>query len=87
MNYRLYKEKLNKDNFQEVCNEFSKFSSVLNVETYFSDNGKVYLQLEFNKEILAFDKESNEFVLTESGMISDGESFEFYPDDLKLIVE
>lgn len=87
MNYRLYKEKLNKDNFQEVCNEFSKFSSVLNVETYFSDNGKVYLQLEFNKEILAFDKESNEFVLTESWMISDGESFEFYPDDLKLIVE
>lgn len=87
MNYRLYKEKLNKDNFQEVCNEFSKFSSVLNVEAYFDDNGKVYLQLEFNKEILAFDKESNEFVLTESWMISDGESFEFYPDDLKLIVE
>lgn len=53
MNYRLYKEKLNKDNFQEVCNEFSKFSSVLNVEAYFDDNGKVYLQLEFNKEILA----------------------------------
>lgn len=87
MNYRLYKEKLNKDNFQEVCNEFSKFSSVLNVEAYFDDNGKVYLQLEFNKEILAFDKESNEFVLTESWMISEGESFEFYPDDLKLIVE
>lgn len=87
MNYRLYKEKLNKDNFQEVCNEFSKFSSVLNAETYFDDNGKVYLQLEFNKEILAFDKESNEFVLTESWMISEGESFEFYPDDLKLIVE
>lgn len=87
MNYRVYKEKLNGDNFKEVCNEFSKFSSVLNVETYFNDNGKVYLQLEFNKEILAFDKESNEFVLTESWMIFDGESFEFYPDDLKLIVE
>ena len=51
------------------------------------NNGKVYLQLEFNKEILAFDKESNEFVLTESWMVFDGESFEFYPDDLKLIVE
>ena len=37
MNYRLYKEKLNKDNFQEVCNEFSKFRSVLNVETYFDE--------------------------------------------------
>lgn len=87
MNYRVYKEKLNEDNFQEVCSEFSKFSSVLNVETYLDDNGKVCLQLEFNKEILAFDKESNEFVLTESWMILEGESFEFYPDDLKLIVE
>lgn len=87
MYYRLYKEKLNKDNFQEVCKQFSKFSSVLNVGTYPDDDGKICLQLEFNKEILAFDKESNEFVLTESWMISEGESFEFYPDDLKLIVD
>ena len=37
--------------------------------------------------ILAFDKENKEYVYTEGWFIKEGESFEFYPDDLRLIVE
>lgn len=48
---------------------------------------KTVLELEFTKDILAFDKENKEYVYTEGWCIKEEESFEFYPDDLRLIVE
>lgn len=37
--------------------------------------------------ILAFDTENQEYVETEAWTIHEGEKFEFYPDDLRLITE
>lgn len=83
---RVYKDVLEKSNIGEVIEKFRSYSIVNIVDEEVDEEG-LYLYIEFSKEILAYDNEENEYVQTEAWTICEGEKFEFYPDDLRLIVE
>lgn len=83
---RVYKDTLEKSHIDEIVEKFESFGSVLMVEVEEDDAG-IYLWIEFNREILAFNPEDREYVETEAWTIHEGEKFEFYPDDLRLIAE
>ncbi len=83
---RVYKDILEKSRVDEIVEKFKGYGSVLMVEAE-EDEAGVYLYIEFNREILAFDAENREYVETEAWTIHEGEKFEFYPDDLRLIAE
>lgn len=83
---RVYKDTLEKSRVDEIVEKFESFGSVLMVEVEEDDAG-IYLWIEFNREILAFNPEDREYVETEAWTIHEGEKFEFYPDDLRLIAE
>lgn len=84
---RVYKDKLEVERLNEIVERIKKFSFILDISVDSDEYGKTVLELEFTKDILAFDKENIEYVYTEAWSIKEGESFEFYPDDLRLIVE
>lgn len=83
---RVYKDVLEKSRVDEIVEKFESFGSVLMTEVEEDDAG-IYLWIEFNREILAFNPEDQEYVVTEAWTIHEGEKFEFYPDDLRLIAE
>lgn len=83
---RVYKDTLEKSRIDEIVEKFESFGSVLMVEVE-EDEAGIYFWIEFNREILAFDTENQEYVVTEAWTIHEGEKFEFYPDDLRLIAE
>ena len=83
---RVYKDKLEVERLNEIVERIKKFSFILDVTVDSDEHGKTVLELEFTKDILAFDQENREYVYTEAWYIKEGESFEFYPDDLRLIV-
>lgn len=83
---RVYKDTLEKSHIDEIVEKFKGYGSVLMVEAE-EDEAGVYLYIEFNREILAFDVENREYVKTEAWTIREGEKFEFYPDDLRLVAE
>lgn len=83
---RVYKDTLEKSHIDEIVEKFKGYGSVLMVEAE-EDEAGVYLYIEFNREILAFDVENREYVKTEAWAIREGEKFEFYPDDLRLVAE
>lgn len=83
---RVYKDTLEKSRIDEIVEKFKGYGSVLMVEVEEDDAG-VYLYIEFTREILAFDVENQEYVYTEAWTIHEGEKFEFYPDDRRLIAE
>lgn len=84
---RVYKDKLEVERLNEIVERIKEFSFILDINADSDEHGKTVLELEFTKDILAFDKENIEYVYTEAWSIKEGESFEFYPDDLRLIVE
>lgn len=84
---RVYKDKLEVERLNEIVERIKEFSFILDVSVDNDEHGKTVLELEFTKDILAFDKENKEYVYTEGWSIKEGESFEFYPDDLRLVVE
>nr|DAP76032.1 MAG TPA: hypothetical protein [Caudoviricetes sp.] len=84
---RVYKDKLEVERLNEIVERIKEFSFILGISVDSDEHGKTVLELEFTKDILAFDKENKEYVYTEAWCIKEGESFEFYPDDLRLIVE
>lgn len=83
---RVYKDVLKKSNINEVIEKFRSYS-IVNIVDEEKDGEEPYLYIEFTKEILAYDNDENEYVPTEAWTICEGEKFEFYPDDLRLIVE
>lgn len=83
---RVYKDTLEKSRIDEIVEKFKGYGSVLMVEEEEDETG-VYLYIEFTREILAFDAENREYVVTEAWTIHEGEKFEFYPDDRRLIAE
>lgn len=83
---RVYKDTLEKSRVDEIVEKFEGYGSVLMVDVEEDDDG-VFLLIEFNREILAFDTENQEYVQTEAWTIHEGGKFEFYPDDLRLVVE
>jgi hypothetical protein len=84
---RVYKDKLEVERLNEIVERIKEFSFIFDISVDSDEHGKTVLELEFTKDILAFDKENKEYVYTEAWSIKEGESFEFYPDDLRLIVE
>lgn len=84
---RVYKDKLEVEKLNEIVERIKKFSFILDVTVDSDEHGKTVLELEFTKDILAFDQENREYVYTEAWCIKEGESFELYPDDLRLIVD
>lgn len=83
---RVYKDTLEKSRIDEIVEKFESYS-IVNMALEEEDEAGVYLYIEFTKEILAFDTENQEYVQTEAWTIHEGEKFEFYPDDLRLIAE
>lgn len=83
---RVYSDTLEKSRIKEIIEKFRSYS-IVNVVLEETDEEGVYLYIEFMKEILAYDTEHNEYVQTEGWTIHEGEKFEFYPDDLRLIAE
>lgn len=83
---RVYKDTLEKSRVDEIVEKFEGYGSVLMVDVEEDDDG-VFLLIEFNREILAFDTENQEYAQTEAWTIHEGEKFEFYPDDLRLVSE
>ena len=84
---RVYKDKLEVERLNEIVERIKEFSFILDISVDSDEHGKTVLELEFTKDILAFDKENKEYAYTEAWSIKEGEYFEFYPDDLRLIVE
>lgn len=84
---RAYIDKLEVERLNEIVERIKKFSFILGISVDSDEHGKTVLELEFTKDILTFDKENKEYVYTEAWCIKEGESFEFYPNDLRLIVE
>lgn len=83
---RVYKDTLERSRAGEIIEKFESYGLVLMVDKE-EDEAGVYLYIEFTKEILAFDTENKEYVYTEAWTIHEGEKFEFYPDDRRLIAE
>ena len=83
---RVYKDTLEKSRVDEIVEKFESYGLVLMVDKEEDDNG-IFLLIEFTREILAFDTENKEYAYTEAWTIHEGEGFEFYPDDLRLIAE
>lgn len=84
---RVYKDKLEVERLNEIVERIKKFSFIHDVTVDSDEHGKTVLELEFTKDILAFDNENREYVYTEAWCIKKGENFEFFPDDLRLIVD
>ena len=83
---RVYKDTLEKSRVDEIVEKFESYS-IVNMALEEEDEAGICLYIEFTKEILAFDTENQEYVQTEAWAIHEGEKFEFYPDDLRLIAE
>ena len=83
---RVYKDTLEKSRVDEIVEKFESYS-IVNMALEEEDEADICLYIEFTKEILAFDTENQEYVQTEAWTIHEGEKFEFYPDDLRLIAE
>lgn len=80
---RVYKDTVEKIRIEEIVAKFLTYGLVSHATV---EDGHD-ISLEFTKEILAYDHENKEYVLTEGWLLSDGEEFEFYPDDLRLYSE
>lgn len=83
---RVYKDTLERSRIDEIIERFESYN-IVNMALEEEDEAGVYLYIEFTKEIHAFDTENQEYVQTEAWTIHEGEKFEFYPDDTKLIAE
>lgn len=83
---RVYTDTLEKSRIKDIVEKFKSYS-IVNVVLEEEDDEGVCLYIEFFKEILAYDIENKEYVQTEGWSIHEGEKFEFYPDDLRLIAE
>lgn len=83
---RVYKDTLERSRIGEIIEKFESYS-IVNMALEEEDEAGVYLYIEFTKEILAFDAENQEYVQTEAWTIHEGEKFEFYPDDRRLVAE
>lgn len=83
---RVYKDTLERSRIDEIIEKFESYGLVHMVDKEEDDDG-IFLLIEFTKEILAFDTENKEYVYTEAWTIHEGEKFEFYPDDRRLIAE
>lgn len=83
---RVYKGTLERSSVDEIIEKFESYS-IVNMALEEKDEAGIYLYIEFTKEILAFDAENQEYVQTEAWTIREGEKFEFYPDDRRLIAE
>lgn len=83
---RVYKDTLERSRVDEIIEKFESYS-IVNIALEEEDVAGVYLWIEFTKEILAFNTENKEYVETEAWTIHEGEKFEFYPDDRRLIAE
>lgn len=83
---RVYKDTLERSRIDEIIEKFESYS-IVNMALEEEDYAGVYLWIEFTKEILAYNTENQEYVETEAWTIHEGEKFEFYPDDRRLIAE
>lgn len=83
---RVYKDILERSCIDEIIEKFESYS-IVNMALEEEDEAGVYIWIEFTKEILAYDTVNNEYVQTEAWTIHEGEKFEFYPDELRLIAE
>lgn len=83
---RVYKDTLERSRIDEIIEKFESYS-IVNMALEEEDEAGVYLWIEFTKEILAYNTESQEYVETEAWTIHESEKFEFYPDDRRLIAE
>lgn len=83
---RLYKDTLEKSRIDEIIEKFESYS-IVNMALEEEDEAGVYLWIEFTKEILAYNTENQEYEQTEAWTIREGEKFEFYSDELRLIAE
>lgn len=83
---RVYKDTLERSRIDEIIEKFESYGLVHMVDKEEDDDG-IFLLIEFTREILAFDTENQEYVQTEAWTIHEGEKFEFYPDDRRLIAE
>nr|DAR02626.1 MAG TPA: hypothetical protein [Caudoviricetes sp.] len=83
---RLYKDTLERSRIDEIIEKFESYGLVHMVDKE-EDDDSIFLLIEFTKEILAYDTVNQEYVQTEAWTIHEGEKFEFYPDDRRLIAE
>lgn len=83
---RVYKDVLEKSRISEIIDNFDDYDIVNIVEEDEDEEGS-YILIEFTKEILAYHPVEKEYMPTEMWVIREGEKFEFYPDDLRLITE
>lgn len=74
---RAYIDKLEVERLNEIVERIKKFSFILDISVDSDEHGKTVLELEFTKDILAFDKENKEYVYTEAWSIKEGESLNF----------
>ena len=80
---RVYKDTVEKARIEEITKKFLEYGLVHHATV--EDGCDIYL--EFTREILAYDRDNKEYVMTEGWLITEGEAFEFYPDEKRLYSE